>query len=127
MGQAIRTNGRPVFCSPAGEKCTTANSRPVDLVHLARQTGGDRSLEEEVLQLFLRQAAALGRQMEEASDNDTLLKAAHNIKGAARAVGAFDVAELATDLEDHPTEKRCVLALVAEINSTCDYISSLLR
>jgi HPt (histidine-containing phosphotransfer) domain-containing protein len=96
-------------------------------VHLARQTGGDRGLEEEVLQLFLRQAAALGRQMEEASDNDTLLKAAHNIKGAARAVGAFDVAALANDLEDHPTEKRCVLALVEEINSTCDYISSLLR
>lgn len=127
MGQAIRTNGRPVFCSPAGEKYTTVTSRPVDLVHLARQTGGDRHLEEEVLQLFLKQAAALGRQVEEAPDHETLLKAAHNIKGAARAVGAFEVAELANNLEDHPTEKRCVLALVAEINTTCDYISSLLR
>ena len=127
MGQAIRTNGRPVFSSPAGEKCATAHSRPVDLVHLARQTGGDRELEEEVLQLFLRQAAALGREVEGASDYDTVAKVAHSIKGAARAVGAFDVAQLADSLEGHPSEKKCVKALVSEINSTCDYISSLLR
>lgn len=127
MGQAIRTNGRPVFCSPAGENATPVHSRPVDLVHLARQTGGDRDLEEEVLQLFLKQAASLGREMEIASDNDTRLKAAHTIKGAARAVGAFEVAELANDLEEHPSEKKCVSALVAELNATCDYISSLLR
>ncbi len=127
MGQAIRTNGRPVFCSPGGEKTTTAHSRPVDLVHLARQTGGDRELEEEVLQLFLRQAAALGREVEGASDNETVAQVAHNIKGAARAVGAFDVAQAAHNVEDHPSKKKCVSELVAEINCTCDYISSLLR
>lgn len=127
MGEAIEMNGRPVFASPAGENCMQAHSRPVDLVHLARQTGGDRSLEEEVLQLFLRQAASISRQMKSNGDSEHIKQAAHNIKGAARAVGAFDVAACADALEEKPGEQKCLKALVGEINTTCDYISSLLR
>ncbi len=127
MGQSIKMNGHPVFCSPAGEGMTTAAARPVDLVHLARQTGGNRDLEEEVLQLFLKQAASIANLVRSDEDADCVKQAAHTIKGAARAVGAFDVANCAEDLEGHPSETRCVKALVAEIDTTCDYISSLLR
>ena len=35
------------------------DDRPIDLVHLARTTLGDRSLEREVLQLFDRQSTLL--------------------------------------------------------------------
>lgn len=116
-----------MFSSPAGENSVEAHSRPVDLVHLARQTGGDRFLEEEVLQLFLRQAARLGRQVETTGDCEEVKVAAHSLRGAAQAVGAFEVAHCADELEAHPSEKKCIKALVAEINTTCDYISSLLR
>ena len=34
------------FSMPGGESCGQARSRPVDLVHLARQTMGDRALEQ---------------------------------------------------------------------------------
>ena len=35
--------------------------RPIDLVHLAKQTMGDKTLEIEVLQMFARQARACQR------------------------------------------------------------------
>ena len=44
------------FSMPGGETCAKARARPVDLVHLARQTMGDRALEQEVLGLFVQQA-----------------------------------------------------------------------
>lgn len=127
MGQAVLNAEHPVFSSPAGESQLEARSRPVDLVHLARQTGGNRSLEEEVLQIFLKQAHKLAREMEQGCDCDARKLAAHNLKGAARAVGAFNVANCAGNLEDHPSEAAYVSSLVAEVNITCDYISSLLR
>lgn len=127
MGQAVIKSGHPVFSSPAGESHLEARSRPIDLVHLAKQTGGNRSLEEEVLQMFLRQAHKLARQMEQVCDCDERKLAAHNLKGAARAVGAFNVANCAGELEEHPSENNYVSSLIAEVNTTCDYISSLLR
>ena len=42
---------------PGGEGAAAPRARPVDLAHLARQTLGDRALEQEVLKLFLHQAA----------------------------------------------------------------------
>ena len=101
--------------------------RPVDLVHLAKQTGGDRMLEEEVLNLFLKQAANLGREMRSNRDPALRAKAAHTIKGAARAVGAFEVAQCAERFEEKPGEGKCLRSLLQEIDVTCDYISSLLR
>ncbi|WP_081774001.1 MULTISPECIES: Hpt domain-containing protein [Ahrensia] len=127
MGQAVIKAGHPVFSSPAGESHMEARSRPVDLVHLARQTGGNRNLEEEVLQMFLRQAHKLTREMAQDCDCETRKLAAHNLKGAARAVGAFNVANCADDLENNPSEVSYVSTLTAEVNTTCDYISSLLR
>ncbi|MEM5501276.1 Hpt domain-containing protein [Ahrensia kielensis] len=127
MGQAVIKAGHPVFSSPAGESHMEARSRPVDLVHLARQTGGNRNLEEEVLQMFLRQAHKLTREMAQDCDCEARKLAAHNLKGAARAVGAFNVANCADDLENNPSEVSYVSTLTAEVNTTCDYISSLLR
>src|SRR5215813_6709319 len=68
--------------------------RPVDLVHLARMTLGERSLEREVLQLFDRQAAILMSRMQ-AAPAETLAALAHTLKGSARAIGAVRVARAA--------------------------------
>lgn len=127
MGQMLNTEDMPVFECRVGELATEARERPIDLVHLARQTGGDRVLEAEVLQLFVKQAARIANQVEKDLDSMQRKSAAHTLQGAARAVGAFEVAQCATALEEQPSERACVKALVTQINSTCDYISSLLR
>src|ERR1700754_1999927 len=74
------------------------DDRPIDLVHLARTTLGDRSLEREVLQLFDRQSTQLIERMRSAAP-DVLAMLAHTMKGSARGIGAWRVARAAEALE----------------------------
>ena len=70
---------------------------PIDIEHLQRMTLGDASLEREVLTMFSAQAAGLiGRLAALPADAAAL---AHTLKGSARAIGAFAVADAASDLE----------------------------
>ena len=73
-------------------------TRPLDLVHLARMTLGDRDLEREVLQLFVRQSAQLIARMAGA-DVVSVGALAHTLKGSARGLGAWRVAEAAEAVE----------------------------
>jgi HPt (histidine-containing phosphotransfer) domain-containing protein len=69
----------------------------IDIEHLHRMTLGDASLEREVLAMFSAQAASLiGSLSALPADAGAL---AHTLKGAARAIGAFGVADAAGDLE----------------------------
>jgi HPt (histidine-containing phosphotransfer) domain-containing protein len=72
--------------------------RPIDLVHLARMTLGDRGLEREVLALFDRQATVLLSRMRAASPG-SVTTVAHTLKGSARGVGAWRVAAAAEAVE----------------------------
>ena len=74
------------------------NDRPIDLVHLARTTLGDRSLEREVLQLFDRQSTLLIARMRSAAPAG-IATLAHTLKGSARGIGAWRVARAAEALE----------------------------
>src|SRR3954454_33780 len=74
------------------------DDRPIDLVHLARTTLGDRGLEREVLQLFDRQSALLIARMRSAAPAG-IVTLAHTLKGAARGIGAWRVARAAEALE----------------------------
>ena len=80
------------------------DDRPIDLVHLARATLGDRSLEREVLQLFDRQSTLLIARLRNAGPGGVAM-IAHTMKGSARGIGAWRVAraaeavELADDME----------------------------
>lgn len=67
--------------------------RPVDLIHLARQTLGDRALEREVLALFQVQARSILAQLAQAGEAGLRQDLAHTLKGSARAVGAWKVAD----------------------------------
>jgi HPt (histidine-containing phosphotransfer) domain-containing protein len=70
---------------------------PIDLEHLRRMTLGDASLEREVLAMFSAQAVKLiGALATFPSDRGAL---AHTLKGSARAIGAFAVADAAGHLE----------------------------
>ena len=81
-----------------GRTAFAKQTRCLDLVHLARMTLGDRSLEAEVLGLFLRQSGTLAERAANAEGAE-LAALAHTLKGSARAVGAWRVAECAERLE----------------------------
>jgi len=74
------------------------DDRAIDLVHLARTTMGDRSLEREVLQLFDRQSSLLIARMRTAAPGG-VSTLAHTLKGSARGIGAWRVARAAEALE----------------------------
>jgi HPt (histidine-containing phosphotransfer) domain-containing protein len=70
----------------------------IDLDHLARMTLGEASLEAEVLTLFDRQAAVLLAHMRDAPPA-AVAAFAHTLKGSARGIGAWRVAEAAAVVE----------------------------
>jgi Hpt domain len=89
VDMSLKANADPL---PGGSE------RPIDLVHLARMTRGDRSLEREVLQLFDRQATMLiGRMRSSAAP--AVSAAAHVLTGSARGIGAWPVARAAQAVE----------------------------
>jgi HPt (histidine-containing phosphotransfer) domain-containing protein len=75
---------------------------PIDLAHLARYTGGDRTLNAEILRLFDGQVSQMVGQLRgvlEQRDGRKWREVTHTIKGAARGVGAFAMGEAAAAAE----------------------------
>jgi HPt (histidine-containing phosphotransfer) domain-containing protein len=70
---------------------------PIDIEHLQRMTLGDASLEREVLAMFSAQAVSLMGTLASLPADTVVL--AHTLKGSARAIGAFAVADAAGHLE----------------------------
>jgi len=91
-------------------------AEPVDLDHLARYTGGDRALNAEVLQLFVGQAGTLMDQLQtvlDTRDAKTWRHITHSIKGAARGIGAFALADVAAEAEPLDLTQDNAAALIA--------------
>jgi HPt (histidine-containing phosphotransfer) domain-containing protein len=78
---------------------TKSSSRHVDLVHLSRYTLGDIALEREVLRLFCTQSFLCLDQLRVAPSAKDWIDTAHSLKGSARAIGAWGVAEAAERAE----------------------------
>ena len=70
---------------------------PIDVAHLRRMTLGDAALEREVLTMFSGQASRLVKALGARPADASAL--AHKLKGSARAIGAFAVADAAAHLE----------------------------
>ncbi len=70
---------------------------PIDIAHLRRMTLGDTALEREVLTMFSMQASRLAEALAAMPADAPAL--AHTLKGSARAIGAFAVADAAAHLE----------------------------
>jgi HPt (histidine-containing phosphotransfer) domain-containing protein len=70
---------------------------PIDIDHLRRMTLGDAGLEREVLAMFSAQTVSLIDALAALPPEAGAL--AHTLKGSARAVGAFAVADAAQRLE----------------------------
>ena len=87
----------------------TGDNSVLNLEHLNQYTLGDSDLQSELLGMFREQLDAQSRRLETAADGRVWVQAAHTLKGAARAVGAFDLADVAERLEDadFADETRC--------------------
>ncbi len=98
----------------------------MDLVHLTRQTLGDRAVEQEVLGMFLHQLATIrdgiGR-----TDAEERRALAHTLKGAAAGVGAFAIADCAEHIEQSPSDDLLVERLSDLIDQARDFIAAINR
>jgi HPt (histidine-containing phosphotransfer) domain-containing protein len=100
---------------------------PIDIEHLKRMTLDDASLEREVLAMFSAQAVGLiGALAKLPSEAGAL---AHTLKGSARAIGAFGVADAAESLEtlirngDDPAQALAELGdAVARVRTAIDAV-----
>ena len=75
---------------------------PIDMNHLARYTGGDRTLNSEILKLFNGQLNSMVDQLLSVLQQRDVRKwreVTHTLKGAARGVGAFAVGDAAAAAE----------------------------
>jgi len=106
--------------------------RPIDLVHLARTTLGDPSLEGEMLEAFGSRATMLILRMQQAA-RSSICAAAQALKGSARGVGAWRVAsaaqavELAAESGAEPELRSAVDQLGVVAEETRAAIAELLR
>ena len=112
---------------PGGEGSAAPRSRarstsPI----LSRQTLGDRALEQEVLQLFVQQALSVRDQIAEA-DHRERLRLAHGLKGSARGVGAFAIADCVAEIEKQPDDRQLIKTLSALIDEVRDFIAAISR
>jgi HPt (histidine-containing phosphotransfer) domain-containing protein len=114
------------FSMPGGDASGAGRSRPVDMAHLARQTMGDRGLEQEVLALFVQHALSVRDKITEADIHERLLLA-HGLKGSARGIGAFAIAECATEIEHTPEDNRTLRRLGTLIDEVRDFIAAISR
>lgn len=111
LAAAIDRNGGSE--SPADGGGRDASGPVIDLVHLARQTLGNAELEREVLQLFITQLHSVEDRLAGADGRDTGFLI-HGLKGSARSVGAFPLADGCAAWEEAPgdTAKSAVLEAV---------------
>jgi HPt (histidine-containing phosphotransfer) domain-containing protein len=103
-----------------------SKSRPIDLVHLASQTMGDKTVETEVLQIFARQARKCVQQLSTGSVDD-IRSSAHLLKGAALAVGAFGVSNAAEALEQNFNEPANIARVGSAVLDAENFILKLCR
>ena len=102
---------------------------PIDVAHLARMTLGDASLEREVLAMFAGQATRLVAALTALPDEAEA--AAHTLKGSARSIGAFRVADCAEALEFAVREgehsSKCLVELKAAVADARAAIEAMLQ
>lgn len=111
----------------AAERAGTPDA-PVDLVHLARHTLGNRELEREVLRLFSRQARMMTERMREGCQGEALERCLHTLLGSARGIGAWKVAEAVEQAQQalRETGGADLVAVSAAVAESADFIEILL-
>jgi HPt (histidine-containing phosphotransfer) domain-containing protein len=108
-GEAVMT------AMPASSAASAAGSdrrrAVIDEDHLGRMTLGDRRLEREVLEIFVRQTVIMLERIAGAAEPALAAAAAHTLTGSARGIGAWRVARAAEHLERVASDKSGAAAL----------------
>jgi len=98
----------------------------IDLEHLARYTGGERALNEEVLRLFDGQITHMVSELRgliASRDGKRWREVAHSIKGAARGVGAFAMGDLAASAEPiNPADAHAAKDVIARLEREAETV-----
>jgi hypothetical protein len=95
---------------------------PIDLDHLNRYTGGDTALNQEILQLFDNHCRETVTKLEELARKEDIggqswRELTHTLKGSARGVGAFALADVAAEAEKLSTDKLAAIEAVHRLKS----------
>lgn len=124
---ATRTSVHSLDVATRGTAPKTELAALLDRAHLARYTLGDKALETEILGLFIDQLPLTLQWLELSATSREWGHAAHTLKGSARAVGAFRLAELALGLEhlDTPLDQR--KSALAPVRSAIDEVTRHVR
>jgi HPt (histidine-containing phosphotransfer) domain-containing protein len=97
---------------------------PLDVPHLRSLTLSDPQLEREVLGLFSDQAAGALRGILNADGPGPRREAAHRLAGAAKAIGAWDLAAVASEIEaQQALSARSAEALSRTMTAVVDYVT----
>jgi HPt (histidine-containing phosphotransfer) domain-containing protein len=110
-----------------------ADSEPaltvIDEEHLGRMTLGDVSLEREVLEIFVRQIGIMLKRIDSAEPR-VAAAAAHTLKGSARGIGAWRLAQAAEQLEEAVAGRlhgEAVSAATEALEAACQEVSAAIR
>jgi HPt (histidine-containing phosphotransfer) domain-containing protein len=99
-------------------------ARPVDYDHLRAQAAENIGVMREVLVLFVTHCEQVIGELERASDEKSWKQWTHTLKGSARGVGAFAVAEAAADAERHMLDKTKLQPLKSAFADARAYIGA---
>jgi HPt (histidine-containing phosphotransfer) domain-containing protein len=94
----------------------------VDYDHLSSQAAGNVGVMREVLDLFIVHTEQVIAELERAEDAKTWKQWTHTLKGSARGIGAFAVAEAAADAERHSMDKGKIAPLKAAFSEARAFI-----
>ncbi len=78
----------------------TESKKKIDMAHFDRMTMGDSSLQAEVLGLFREQGDIWKRLLDPSNSTPDFMVGAHTIKGSARGIGAWELAEICGAAEE---------------------------
>ena len=98
---------------------------PIDWAHLSRFTLDDEAFEQEVLALFAMDAPRYLAKMITARGRKDWVEAVHTLKGSARAVGAWKVAECAEAAESLRLTSKCEDADLADSRGMAEALDKL--
>lgn len=106
---------------------TPSQKRPIDLVHLATQTKGDKAVEVEILQMFARQARGCLAAFGSGRSKTEVKAAANRLRNAAMAVGALRVAAAADLVETKGPSADALTSVAAAVLEAEHFILKLAR
>lgn len=107
----------------SGREC---DDRPIDMLHLSKQTSGDSKLESELLTLFAKQVRESLSEMAICTEKQRA-KMAGEVHNAAESIGAFDIAEKAGRVEADPADPISLAAFSNSVVKASTFIASLNR